>query len=119
MNEELLALERAGADALTTGRGAAFYREILTDDALMVVPGYVIDKAMFLASIGSESAWSSFTIEDARVVQLTPECAIVLYRGRGIRPGQAEYIARISSTYVKRGKAWKLAYHQQTPDPKP
>jgi hypothetical protein len=119
MHEDLLALERKGTEALTTGRGAAFYAEVLTDDALMVVPGYVVDKAMFLASVGSESAWSSFAIEEARVVQLTPVCAIVLYRGRGIRPGQEEYVARISSTYVKCGEAWKLAYHQQTPDPRP
>ena len=117
MRHTLLDLESQGVEALTSGRAAAFYRDCMTENALMVVPGFVVDKAMFLQSIGSEPAWTSFKIEDPRVVELTPDSAVVLYRARGIRPGQKEYVAQMSSTYVKRGEVWKLAYHQQTPDP--
>ena len=31
------------------------------------------------------------------------------------RKGESPYVARASSAYVSDGRAWKLAFHQQTP----
>jgi hypothetical protein len=114
----LLALEEQGVRAPTSGDAADFYRQCLTDDALMVVPGFVVDKQTFLEGIEQEGPWSTFRIDDPRVIELTPSCAVVLYRGTGRRAGQPEYVALMSSVYVHRGGAWRLAYHQQTPFPR-
>jgi hypothetical protein len=61
---ELLELERKGWEALATGRGAEFYGRVLTDDAIVVVPGMVLDRAQSLASWGASrrggnTTWST------------------------------------------------------------
>ena len=56
-------LENSGWRALCEQRGAEFYREMLTDDVLIVVPGMLIDRATFLASVDSEP-WANYRIED-------------------------------------------------------
>src|SRR5512134_639443 len=117
MYETLLELERQGARALTSGNAAAFYRQCLSDDALMAVPGFVVDKRTFLEAIEKEGPWLSFRIEDPRVIEFTPNCGVFLYRAIGRREGQSEYVALMSSVYVHRDGSWKLAYHQQTPYP--
>ena len=117
MKHPLVVLEEQGAHALTSGKAAEFYRTCLTDDALMVVPGLVVDRATFLEAAAGDASWLSFQVEEPRVVELTRDCAVVQYVGRGRRQGQPEYVALMSSIYVRRDGAWKLAYHQQTPTP--
>ena len=114
---ELLSLERQGAQALTSGGAANFYGPLLTDDALMVVPGFIVDKPMFVQMVDSEASWTSFTVEEPRVTSLTADAAILVYRAIGQRTGQPDYVALMSSVYVKRDGRWKLAHHQQTPQP--
>lgn len=117
MDATPLALEQQGVRALTSGNAAEFYRQCLTDDALMVVPGFIIDKRTFLEAIEKEGPWSTFRVDDPRVIELAPGCVVVLYRATGHREGRPEYVALMSSVYVLRGGSWKLAYHQQTPVP--
>lgn len=117
MKHPVVELEEQGAQALTSGKAAEFYRTRLSEDALMVVPGFVVDKAMFLGALTNDDPWSSFAVEEPRLLELTPDCAVVQYRGRGRREGRPEYVALISSTYVRRSGEWKLAFHQQTPMP--
>ena len=117
IDQTLLELEEQGASALTSGNAAAFYEKTLTEDALMVVPGFVIDKATFLGSISAEPAWQTFRIDVPRVIELTPDCSIIRYEATSTRAGQPDSVGLLSSTYVKRNRAWQLTYHQQTPNP--
>lgn len=117
VGETLLALEGQGWEALSSDAGAAFYAKHLTDDALLVVPGVVLDKATWLASLASAAPWSSHRIEDARVVGLGAGCAALVYRATAQRQGEAAYVALVTSTYVRRHGRWLLALHQQTPVP--
>jgi uncharacterized protein (TIGR02246 family) len=114
---ELLSLERQGIQALTSGGAASFYGPLLIDDALMVVPGFVVDKATFVQMVDSEASWTSFTVDEPRLTSLTPDAAVLVYRATGKRTGQPDYIALMSSVYVKRDGRWMLAHHQQTPQP--
>jgi len=114
---ELLSLERQGAQALTSGCAASFYGPLLTEDALMVVPGFIVDKAMFVQMVDGKASWTSFTVEQPRITSLTPDAAVLVYRAIGQRAGQSDYVALMSSVYVKRNGSWKLAHHQQTPQP--
>ena len=112
----LLKLEEEGGQALVSGKAAEFYGRLLTDDAQMVVPGMRVDKQMFVQAAGGDP-WQSFRIEDARVLQLTEDCAALTYKATGTRPGRPEYVALMTSIYVARDGTWRLAHHQQTPMP--
>ena len=51
MKHPLVALEERGAQALTSGDAAEFYRTCLAEETLMVVPGFVVDRATFLQAL--------------------------------------------------------------------
>lgn len=115
--EELIELERAGWEALSTGgaKAASHYAEVLAPEVLFLLPGGTVldDRGTVIHSM-SGAPWSSHDLFDERVVELSKDCAMVAYRARAVRD-DVEYSALISSTYVRRELDWKLAVHQQTP----
>ena len=115
-SDELVELERAAWDALSTdGAAAAFYEEVLATDVLMLLPGgMVIDDRDAVIHSMQGAPWSSFELADERVHRLTDTSAVVAYRATA-RRGDQEYTALFNSTYVREGEAWRLALHQQTP----
>jgi uncharacterized protein (TIGR02246 family) len=114
---EVEPLERRGWDALSGPHGAAFYAEVMADDGLMVFPGMVLDKQRTLRAMAAEPPWSTYELADVRVIEATPDSAIVTYRASAQRAGEERYEARMSSTYVRRDGRWRLILHQQTPTP--
>lgn len=113
-DDELVALEREGWVALSSAGGADYYREHLADGALMAFSSGVIDRRRALEAIESTPPWSRHDITDVQVLRLGQEAAVVVYRVRASRPGQADYEAVVSSTFVREGAAWRLAFHQQS-----
>lgn len=115
---ELLALERAGWDALSTSGAAAtaFYDWVLAAEVLMLLPGGMVldDRATVVASMGGGDPWTGYELHDERVVQLGPDAAIVAYRATAHRRDDA-YDALFASTYARHDGTWQLAAHQQTP----
>ena len=110
LREQLLEIERA----LGGGTGDA-YREHLTDDAVVVVPGAAITREQCAYAIDATPGWDDFEITDERVVELTGDSALLTYRWSS-RRGDETYEALMSSVYVRQGdNSWKLALHQQTP----
>jgi hypothetical protein len=112
---ELIALERRGWEALSSDGGGAYYREHLADDAVMAFGFGVLSREQALAAMSSAPPWATFEIDEPRVVELTADSAVVVYRVRAQRAGDAPYEAVASSTFVRRGGTWQLAFHQQTP----
>jgi hypothetical protein len=114
--ENLQELEEEGWRALSEDRGAEFYEREMVDEALMVLPmPVVLDKAAAVAAMAQSPPWAGFRIEEPRLVRLGPDCATLIYRATAQREGSPPYRALMTSTYVRRGGAWKLALHQQTP----
>jgi hypothetical protein len=111
----LLGLEREGWEALSSGQGGMYYREHLTENALMAFAFGVMTRQEAIEAMHSASPWSMFEIHDPRVVALTADSGVLAYRAVAQRSGEAPYFAFISSTFVRVGGAWKLAFHQQTP----
>ena len=110
LRDTLLQIEHA----LGGGTGDA-YREHLTDDAVVVVPGAAIDREQTAFAIDATPGWDEFEISEERVVELTPDSALLTYRWRS-RRGDETYVALMSSVYVRQPEGgWKLALHQQTP----
>jgi Domain of unknown function (DUF4440) len=113
--DRLLALEREGWEALVAGNGGAYYRQRLTADAVMAFPFGVLNREETIEAMESAPPWAQFEIDDARAVDLGADGGVLIYRVVAQRPGQDPYSAVISSTFVRDGGDWKLAFHQQSP----
>jgi hypothetical protein len=114
---ELLELEHAAWRALSSNgdNAASFYADVLAKDVLMLLPGgLLIDDRERVVESMRGAPWSGFEISDERVVELTPDSAVIAYRATAHRGGR-DYEALFTSTYVRDGGGWKLVLHQQTP----
>ena len=113
--ETLIKLEDEGWRALSAGRGSEFYDGILTEDAALALPVGIIGRDECIEAFRQTPPWSHYEMTDVRVLQIDGQSGIVVYKARAQRDGAPEYVALMSSTYVRRGDIWKLAFHQQTP----
>lgn len=114
MDDILLEIE----SELAAGNGAA-YRRYLREDAIVIVPGQVLDREGAAAAIDASPGWERFSIDDERLLPLGPDAATIVYRFHG-RRGDFEYRAEMASTYVREDDgSWQLVVHQQTPVEKP
>ena len=114
--DEVEDLERRGWEALSGPDGAAFYADVMADDGIMIFPGISLDRHQSLRAIAGAPPWASFDLDDVRVVEAGPGCAVVIYRATAQREGEAPYRACMSSVYARRGGSWRLVLHQQSPD---
>ncbi|HJR26144.1 MAG TPA: nuclear transport factor 2 family protein [Acidimicrobiales bacterium] len=115
--DDPLELERAGLRALSgEGDPAVFYKEVLADDVLMLLPGGLVidDRDTVIASMAEAPPWDEFEVLDERVLRLGESAEVVAYRAKARRGGQG-YEALFNSTYIRHHGAWHLAVHQQTP----
>jgi uncharacterized protein (TIGR02246 family) len=118
MLEELLDLETQGWRALASDGDVAqeFYEGVLSDDAVMLFPGGMVlqGKEAILASLDAQP-WTTFEIEEPRVVPLGDAAAVLAYAVTAQRQGSSAYHALVSSAYRRRDGVWLLGFHQQTP----
>jgi hypothetical protein len=110
LREDLYELERALGD----GDGDT-YREHLTEDAVVVVPGRAMTKEETAAAMDASPGWDESSFDDGRFVQIGDDTALLSYCFSGRRGEDFQYSALIGSVYVQREGAWKMAFHQQTP----
>lgn len=66
------------------------------------------------ATVKNSARWQDLAIELKGLVQPEANVVILSYQANAQRDGQP-YAALVSSGYVRRSRAWKLAFHQQTP----
>lgn len=115
LRETLSALETAGWEALKAGTGRRFYAEVLTPDAVMLLPQVgLLEHDRALDGMDGQP-WSWFQLRNPQVVPLGDDAAVLTYRVQARRDFQPEYQALVSSTYVRRDGQWRMALHQQTP----
>jgi Domain of unknown function (DUF4440) len=117
VEQTLIALERAGWEALVSGRGVAFYQDVFLDDGVMIFPIGAFGKAAALQGLASAPPWDSYELHDIRVLPLSETTGSVVYTVEARRQGQPAYRAVMSSTYALHEGTWKLALHTQTPTP--
>lgn len=115
-HDELLALERAAWEALSTeGAAGPFYEKTLAREVLILLPGgMVIDDRQDVVDSMAGAPWDRYEISDERVLVLTPDSAVVAYRVEADR-GDMHYRALLNSTFVREDGEWRMALHQQTP----
>lgn len=98
--------------------GIDHYRRHLADAAMMVFPdpGGVLIEDEITRSLAGRSRWTQVLLEEHRVIELNDGAVVVTYKATAQRePCEKPYVARASSAYVHDGRAWRLAFHQQTP----
>lgn len=98
---------------------AAFYERNLTDDAVTVMPEPVgvLTREQTIEAIAGSPRWVAIAFRDVHLVHLTEDAVIVIYHAEAHRGGEeTRYAARVSSAYVRREGAWKLAFHRQVPE---
>jgi hypothetical protein len=114
--DELMELERAGWASLCDGTGDDFYGRTMSGDGLMVLAnGTVMSRDDVVAALGQAPPWSSYEMDDVRVVPIGNDSAALVYVGTGHRDGEDEpFVGVMSSVYVKREGQWQLVLYQQT-----
>lgn len=113
--EGLLALERAGWHALCESAGSDFYGSLMSEDALMVlVNGTVLDRDAVVSSLRDAPAWDNFDIEEPRVVSISDDAAVLVYRATATRGQEPPFRALMSSVYTVSEDEVHLVLYQQT-----
>jgi hypothetical protein len=115
--EPVLALERAGWEALSGTGGADFYDRLMAKGAVMVFSSGVMQRNAALDAIRGATPWESYHLDDEQVSLPSEDVAVVTYRATAKRPNDPEYRAWMASIYVRDGEQWLLAVHQQSPVP--
>jgi hypothetical protein len=107
--DTLLPLERALA-----GGGGDEYRARLAEEAVVIVPGAVLDRDSTVAAMDASSGWDDFAFEGVRALPIGDDAGLLTYTFEG-RRGAQHYRAVLSSVYVRRDGDWRMVLHQQTP----
>ena len=117
LKDKLRELELEGWQAVAEYRACGFYSNRLTDDGLLVLPdGSVLDKwEAAVSALNGEETWTSYRIEDERMVLLSAGCAALTYTASAQIFEEPEYRAVVTSVFVRRGDDWLIALRQETP----
>jgi hypothetical protein len=102
-------------EKLWTG-GSEDYRRHVDDTCLTVFTEMagVLDKEK-IAQSADERRWSGVKMARKGFIEPTDDTAILSYEASARRADGKPYNALVSSGYVRRGRDWKLTFHQQTP----
>lgn len=117
MDDELIALEDQGWQALLAGGGGvvAFYNSVLDTQITMLLPGgLTITSRPAALKAMSGTPWDWYHLTGWAVQHVTDDVAVVTYSASAHR-GETLYSALVSSLYVRRPGGWRLAFHQHTP----
>lgn len=110
VSESLFALEYELGD----GDGDT-YRRLLTEQAVVVVPGARMTKAQTVDAMNGSPGWDEIMFTEERCIRVADDVALITYRFTGRRGDGFEYVALMSSVYVATEEGWRMTFHQQTP----
>ncbi len=114
--DTLLELEKQGWESLTKSKGADFYGELMTREAVMIlVNGMILDYDTITASLNDSEPWDTYEINQPRLLPLSADTATLIYSATASRENDMEaFQAIMASTYTLVEGEIKLALYQQT-----
>ena len=110
---EVLALEEG---FWTHADDRRYFEQNLAADAITVIePMGFIDKA-HAVRLTAKKPWTHVEMSDVAVREVTPDCVIVAYHGKGTTEGDEKpYQGSVASTYVRSDGRWQLALTAHQP----
>jgi hypothetical protein len=99
--------------------GADFYRDHLDDRCIVAFAEMsgLMPKEQIADMIKNGQRWRDLKLTRKGFLAPTRDIAILTYAVDATRDDGARHQANVSSVYVDRVSAWKMAFHQQTPLP--
>jgi hypothetical protein len=95
---------------------AGFWDEHFADDGVVALAMGLMDKRTVVEAQDAAAPWATYALDDVRVVELDDQVVSISYRVTARRAGDdSDYVAVVTSVYVRRDGDWVLAVHQQTP----
>lgn len=108
-------LESKVWDALASGDPDAD-RELLTGDFVGVYPTGFATVADHAAQLADGPTVASYSLSDARLIEVSADAVMLCYRAEFTRPGHRDTEAMfISSLWVRREDRWLNSFSQDTP----
>ena len=109
----LLHEEHEGWQAILAGRGGDYYRQTMTADGLLILPGRMLTRNDAIAFFKEMPAITSYQLREPAVVRLSEHAGVLVYRLLAHR-GDEVIEANAATTYVFADGGWCVAAHQQT-----
>jgi hypothetical protein len=111
--DEIVAIERG---FWTQANDPAYFAANVAEGGLSVIePLGFVEKAQVI-QWPAEKPWTQVEMLDVEVRQITPDCVILAYHGRGSREGDAKpYEGSIASTYCRIDGKWQLSLSAHQP----
>jgi hypothetical protein len=97
-------------------RGASFYRENLSTNCSMILPGVgILSRASVIEAISKAERWTTVEMEHTMETTIGSDVVVLSYAAKGERAGQpTPYYVWVGSTYAFDDDRWRLTFHQQT-----
>lgn len=110
-------LEQEQWITLSAVDNTVFYDRVLSQDAVMAIPSpfEFIDRERTLAEVAASGRVTLAEVQEPRVIDLSPDAAVLSYVITQQRTGDDAFTAAICSVYSRSAGRWFLRYHQQTP----
>jgi hypothetical protein len=96
---------------------AAFYRANLDDRCLVAFTEMsgVMSREQVAETVKGGRRWADLKMSKKGVLRLGDDVVLMAYEASATSPDGEPYKALVTSGYINREGAWKMAFHQQTP----
>lgn len=113
--DTLLALEHVVWRALADG-APDVDEQLLSDDFLGVYPTGYAGRSDHVGQLRDGPTVAEYDVSDARMVAISDDAALLVYRAVYRRPGRTDREEMyVSSLWCRRGDAWMNTFSQDTP----
>ncbi|WP_163513086.1 nuclear transport factor 2 family protein [Fodinicola acaciae] len=115
VTDEIVAIETEMWRANRDGDGA-FYQRLIRDDGIVVSRYGVATKAQIVPVVSkNDNPYVKTDLDEWRVLQPTPDTAVVTYRSAVTTGAGVEFKVLATSVYAREADGWRSVFHQQTP----
>ena len=112
LKDRLAKLEKAFWEA-----DADFYRANADENCLVNFPGMVgvLDNEALARSVSGDARWRDITFSNLTLLRPFGGVAVIAYEATATKDDGKPQHSSVSSGYVEREGAWKLAWHHHVP----
>ncbi len=106
ITDEVLAIEEG---FWTEADNPQYFKEHVAEGGLTVIEPMGFVEKQQAVKMTADKLWDEVEMLDVQIRQVTPDCVIVAYHGRGRRGDEKPYQGSIAPSYVRQSGHWQLA----------